>query len=365
VVRLAHIAPGWYDGTASFRLRFETLPMSSTVPESVPPVVGEVLPQQSPPIDAPPAPGPVPAAEWNEDLYQAACTVLVEPDPAASPGRSIGCLLGSAALFGLSFFFSFDLQTLGFIVGVLFLHEAGHFLGMRAFGYRNVRMFFIPFFGAAVSGKKHAAPAWQQAVVLLLGPLPGLVLASALYGWLHPPGTSWPGRLVAYLVVVNGFNLLPVVPLDGGRLLDVLLFSRRPVLTLAFQMLAVLALLGLAFFLWSWVLGILGGLMLLTAPARYRAARLQRAFRDNPLELPDQLEDLGDTQRRDLFGWAVLVNPLARTPAALAGEMRTLHEHMVSRPPGRLVWLALLALYLAGVTASISVGLATHRLNAS
>jgi hypothetical protein len=40
------------------------------------------------------------------------------------------------------------------LVGVLLFHELGHYAGMRLFGYRDVRMFFIPFFGAAVSGKR-------------------------------------------------------------------------------------------------------------------------------------------------------------------------------------------------------------------
>jgi len=43
------------------------------------------------------------------------------------------------------------------LVGVLFFHELGHYVGMRIFGYRNVRMFFIPLFGAAVSGQKTTA----------------------------------------------------------------------------------------------------------------------------------------------------------------------------------------------------------------
>src|SRR5205814_799130 len=114
-------------------------------------------------------------------------------------------------------------------------HEAGHFLGMRLFGYRNVRMFFIPFFGAAVSGKKHAAPAWQQGLVLLLGPLPGLLAGVVLVFVLHVHLRSWIGDFALCLIIVNGLNLVPLVPLDGGRLIDLLLFSRRAVLSAGFQ----------------------------------------------------------------------------------------------------------------------------------
>ena len=71
-------------------------------------------------------------------------------------------------------------QGLLVLLSVLLLHESGHYLGMRLFGYRDVRMFFIPFFGAAVSGKRGAVAPWKEGVVLLLGPLPGIALAFAL-----------------------------------------------------------------------------------------------------------------------------------------------------------------------------------------
>src|SRR5262245_27527561 len=38
-------------------------------------------------------------------------------------------------------------EALVILIGVLFVHELGHFLAMRVFKYRNLRMFFIPFFG--------------------------------------------------------------------------------------------------------------------------------------------------------------------------------------------------------------------------
>jgi len=115
----------------------------------------------------------------------------------------------SLALFVGAFLISMELEWLLFIVPVLFFHEAGHWLGMRLFGYRNVRMFFIPFFGAAVSGTKHAAPAWQQAVVLLLGPLPGIAIGLALQAIFAPDIDSRLGKLVFTLVILNGINLAP------------------------------------------------------------------------------------------------------------------------------------------------------------
>jgi Zn-dependent protease len=132
------------------------------------------------------------------------------------------------------------------LVVVLLFHEMGHYVGMRIFGYRNVKMFFIPFFGAAVSGQNTEAKSYQEAIVTLLGPLPGLCLSVIMLGLVLVPGIdpelrrhlAWASILFGF---INGFNLLPVYPLDGGRLLNQVLFSRNRYLEGAFQFLAAIA----------------------------------------------------------------------------------------------------------------------------
>lgn len=313
-----------------------------------------------PPSDEPVAPATLETAEnvsgppdWDEELFLATSGLLVQQPQPDSLWLSLGCLLGSLLLFALSFLGSLGFQALALIIAVLFLHEAGHWLGMRLFGYRNVRMFFIPFFGAAVSGTKHAAPAWQQAVVLLLGPLPGILLGLALLLWLAPASGTWVGKAVLWLIIINGINLAPIVPLDGGRLMEVLLFARRPGLAVAFRLLAVV---GLAIAAWklSWIFGVIGLLLLVGTPDRYRRSRLERVFANNPSELPEDIEQLSDAQRRELFGWVRLLDPGDRTPTSLASEMRDLHEHMVMRRPGVFAWVLLMGLYLAGIGACLA-----------
>jgi Zn-dependent protease len=299
--------------------------------------------------------------DWNEELYQATTQLLIEPPASRSAWAGLGCLLLSLALFVLSFFASLGFEVLAIIIPVLLFHEAGHWVGMRLFGYRNMRMFFIPFFGAAVSGTKHAAPAWQRAVVLLLGPLPGIVLGLALYLTLAPAPDNWLHKLTVWLVILNGINLAPLFPLDGGQLLDVLLFSRRPWLAVAFRLLAVAGLAAVAVLSSNWIMGGLGALVLLGTPARYQRARRERLFANNPQQLPEELELLDDAHKRDLFGWARLLSHGNNNPALLAAEMRSLHEHMVTRQPGALVWLLFLALYLGGVAGTVLGGAAMIR----
>ncbi len=125
----------------------------------------------------------------------------------------------------------------GVIIGVLLLHEFGHWLPMKLFGYKNVTMFFIPGFGAAVSGKKQHAPAWQDLVVLLGGPLPGLFggIAVMIIGYFYQGIPDFWLNAAGLAIIINAFNLLPFLPLDGGKIVDLLIFKDIPLLRLLFN----------------------------------------------------------------------------------------------------------------------------------
>lgn len=119
-----------------------------------------------------------------------------------------------------------DLHNLILITLVLLLHEGGHFIAMRRVGYRDLGVFFLPLLGAYVSGTKRVVTQRESAFVLLAGPLPGILLGSALYVGIEQgvvPRTTYDFNImtgVIFLVVLNGINLLPIYPLDGGQLLN-------------------------------------------------------------------------------------------------------------------------------------------------
>lgn len=288
--------------------------------------------------------------DW-EELYQRACAVLAQkPAPSHQGGRAALALLTMLLFAGVA------LWQIGFnplaltgwllpLIGVLLLHEAGHYAGMRLFRYHDLRMFFIPFFGAAVSGQKHAAPAWQQATVLLLGPLPGIVLGVLLTVF-HP---TWLTIPVAFLLlVINGFNLLPLFPLDGGKLLHVLLFSRQPLWE---TVLLAVSGVGLGVLGWLegwWVLGVLAVALLVGVPVRYRERQQRVTVRRELPELPAELSALSELERRALFSGARFLKPDTRDPGEYASEMKTLHEEAVTKPTALIATLALLALYAGG-----------------
>ncbi|MGA7933778.1 MAG: site-2 protease family protein, partial [Kovacikia sp.] len=199
-------------------------------------------------------------------------------------------LLGSLTLFVASFSTFFDPHTLIILIGVLFLHELGHFLAMRLFRYEDTSMFFLPFFGAAVTGRKDDASLSEKIWVLLAGPLPGLLLGIGLAVTnreSHIPSWGWHG--IWMLIAINLFNLLPIFPLDGGKIAHLLWFSRHPYSDVLFKVFAVvvLGLIGLA----SPLILPIALVVALTIPMGFRSAKLDAKLRKDLPQLTARDED--------------------------------------------------------------------------
>jgi Zn-dependent protease len=126
---------------------------------------------------------------------------------------TFGSMLVSIAAYGLFFGLPFALG----LVLLLFLHEIGHVIQLRREGIKASAPMFIPFLGAVISAKSMGKDAAAEARVGLAGPVLGTLASLVpLAVWLLTGSDFW--RALAYIgFVLNLFNLLPVVPLDGGR----------------------------------------------------------------------------------------------------------------------------------------------------
>jgi Zn-dependent protease len=124
-----------------------------------------------------------------------------------------GTALVSVAAYSLFWGWEF---AAGFVV-LLFLHEMGHVIALRREEIKASTPMFIPFLGAAIFAKSLGDNALAEARVGLAGPVLGSLAAGAvaLAGWLT--GSSFLLALAYVGFLINLFNLLPVVPLDGGR----------------------------------------------------------------------------------------------------------------------------------------------------
>jgi Zn-dependent protease len=124
-----------------------------------------------------------------------------------------GSMLVSVAAYSLLWGWKF---AVGFVL-LLFVHEMGHVIQLRREGIKASAPVFIPFLGAAVWSKSLGGNAIAEARVGLAGPILGSIGAAACIPIADATGNDFWRALAFTGFFLNLFNLLPVVPLDGGR----------------------------------------------------------------------------------------------------------------------------------------------------
>ena len=104
------------------------------------------------------------------------------------------------------------------LVGLIFVHEMGHYLAARQRGLDVGAPTFIPFVGAWVALKDLPHDVETEAYIGIAGPVLGTLGAMAAY-WLARAYDSPLLLAIAYAgFFINLFNLIPLSPLDGGRI---------------------------------------------------------------------------------------------------------------------------------------------------
>ena len=148
-----------------------------------------------------------------------------------APLAAIGAFLAKFGVVLLKFKFLFSIFVsaafyvwfggwwfgIGLVV-LLFVHEMGHVFEAKHQGLPVSVPIFIPFMGALITMKQMPRNAWREARLAIAGPILGslgalaLYIAGVAYNSPHLKGLAFLGFLI------NLFNLLPVIPLDGGRI---------------------------------------------------------------------------------------------------------------------------------------------------
>lgn len=168
-----------------------------------------------------------------------------------------------AKLFGISWTFLLSLWIYVVIFGwklavvvmlLLLAHELGHYFAFRAYGLPARLPAFVPLLGAFTAGK---APddLEQDAYIALAGPLTGLGLAAACYAiglFTHDRFWLACADLSAFL---NLFNMIPMPPFDGGRVIAALW---PPLWIVGFALFVALAVLWHIPILFIVIIGVLG-----------------------------------------------------------------------------------------------------------
>ena len=165
-----------------------------------------------------------------------------EPAPQPPPGPkrrgALGTLAATAAVIGAKFaiivkllasswtfilslglyaaFFGWRIAIV--LIFVLAAHELGHYYAYRAYGLAARLPVFVPFLGAFTAGA--IAPDLEtDAYIALAGPIVGLGLAAVCYGAGLLTNDRFWFACADISAFLNLFNMLPVLPFDGGRVI--------------------------------------------------------------------------------------------------------------------------------------------------
>jgi hypothetical protein len=199
-------------------------------------------------------------------------------------------------------------------------------------------------------GKKDDASPNQKLLVYLLGSVPGIALGFAAMSLASLQGSLLWHNIGVSAIILNYLNLLPILPLDGGHIIEILCFSRFPRLRYGFIMASALA---LAVGAWMfhlpllWVL-VLALLMLLPEQWYWSTAAIQVAQAMPPAaDRQTRLQTIFQVLAHSPFG--------SKSFAARAVVAQSLLQHCAAAPPtlrtigiGGLVYIAVLIILVYG-----------------
>ena len=192
---------------------------------------------------------------------------------------NVGSVVLSAAAYSYFFTWQFGLALLV----QLFVHEYGHVHAMRRTGMKVRGMYFVPFLGALAVTEDAFSSRRQQAYVALNGPLWGALLTLVPLGLWAATGAPIWAQIAGSWAFLNLFNLLPITPLDGGRVMQAFAFSYASWLGVALSVLGFAAAVAVAVAMklsLIWIVAALGAMELVSESQARAGARALRLLPD-------------------------------------------------------------------------------------
>lgn len=207
----------------------------------------------------------------------------------------------SLALYlALGYYIFKQWEILLLITAIVMIHELGHFFAMKFFKYNDLGIFFIPLLGAYVSGSKREVSQKQSAVILLAGPLPGIIIGIILY-LLDQNGSGYffleiSLSSIAFLfIILNLINLFPIYPLDGGQLLNRVFLDEESKWSKFFIFLSIAILCWIAIAIPFYVLLIFPAMMLLRMFGEKNISSIEKRIEEEGINTDLEYEDLPDS----------------------------------------------------------------------
>jgi len=137
--------------------------------------------------------------------------------------KVIKVLFAAGSLAAYSWLFSIEFAIA--LILCLVFHEYGHIRAMKYFGLKTKGIYLIPFVGGLALSDDKINTRWQDVVISIMGPFFGLILSIACLIGYWITDLELLAGLAVFNALLNLFNLLPVLPLDGGHVLKSIAFS--------------------------------------------------------------------------------------------------------------------------------------------
>ncbi|MGM0479153.1 MAG: site-2 protease family protein [Bacteroidota bacterium] len=193
-----------------------------------------------------------------------------------------------------------DYVFIASILAIVLIHELGHFLCMKFFGYKKVSFIVIPFFGGLWRGYKKRYSQKQSIFTLLAGPIPGIILGYVFFSFGLAESYSFFLQVGVVLMGINFLNLIPLEPFDGGKLIRAFFRRKYNLIQLVIMSVFTLGLITMGFWMDSWLAIGLGIVIGWRTREKYKMYKIHSDLNASGFNYEVNYEDLSDQHYADI-----------------------------------------------------------------
>ena len=230
----------------------------------------------------------------------------------AKQGSQLPRFIISVVLFAVVFYLyaGTQWQAIAWLIIIIFIHEMGHYLAMKMFKYKDLTIFFIPLLGAVAGGSKEKISQREKSVVLLAGPVPGIIIGLGIFFLAGEQNNYFMLRLSYAFVLLNVLNLLPIYPLDGGQLLKTLFLHSRETVSFIFILLSVAVATWFAISRQQWFLLIIPYFLIMRMWRQLTVGRVRKHLDSQHINYYKNYSELTDEEYWKIRDEVAATNPL-------------------------------------------------------
>lgn len=243
----------------------------------------------------------------NENIYPMKPELL---SGNASRNRTGLILFAAVVLFLAINYLSSAYVLLVELIVVLAIHELGHLLMMRVYRVKAQGMFFMSIMGNLTKSFRFSDSQKEQTVINLMGPLPGVLLGTALFVIvINSEPNIYMIELALLFLGVNLLNLVPIDPFDGGRIVEGFFFYQNDQMKMIFTLASSLVMIG-AGVIYSFIpLIIFGFLMGLKVRSFQKSKEVHDQLEETNINYKKEYKDLTNREYWKIRSAFLMNNP--------------------------------------------------------